>query len=82
MVRSGRWCYYGAMISIYVETSFFSACVTDRSDLQSTVWRETSRRWWQALADVSNCAYRRKSSPSCPRQGLTTAPMRLECWTA
>ena len=35
------------MISVYVETSFFSACVTDRNDPQSTVWRDTSRRWWQ-----------------------------------
>lgn len=36
------------MISVYVETSFFSACVTDRSDPQSAVWRDTSRRWWKA----------------------------------
>ncbi len=36
------------MISAYVETSFFSACVTDRGDPQSIVWRDTSRLWRQA----------------------------------
>ncbi len=31
---------------MYLETSFFSACVSDRQDAKSVARREESRRWW------------------------------------
>jgi len=34
------------MARVYLETSFFSACVSDRSDPASIYRREESRRWW------------------------------------
>ena len=34
------------MARVYLETSFFSACVSDRVDPRSVVRRDESRRWW------------------------------------
>lgn len=34
------------MARVYLETSFLSACVTERSDPKSEFRREESRRWW------------------------------------
>ncbi len=34
------------MASVYLETSFFSACVTDRTDSRSTDERNDSLMWW------------------------------------
>ena len=34
------------MARVYLETSFFSACVSDRTDPRSIVRRDESRRWW------------------------------------
>jgi hypothetical protein len=34
------------MARVYLETSFFSACVSDRTDPRSVVRRDESRRWW------------------------------------
>ncbi len=34
------------MARVYLETSFLSACVTDRQDPKSIYRREESRRWW------------------------------------
>jgi len=34
------------MARVYLETSFFSACVSDRTDPKSVVRRDESRRWW------------------------------------
>jgi hypothetical protein len=34
------------MARMYLETSFFSACVSDRSDAGSVYRREQSRQWW------------------------------------
>jgi hypothetical protein len=34
------------MAKIYLETSFFSACVWDRNDPKSLVRQEESRLWW------------------------------------
>ena len=44
----GREGYLDTVIGVYVETSFFSAGVTDRGDPQSIVWCDASRRWWHA----------------------------------
>jgi predicted nucleic acid-binding protein len=36
------------MARVYLETSFFSACVSDRTDSASVYRREQSRQWWAA----------------------------------
>lgn len=38
------------MARVYLETSFFSACVSTRTSAKSVAWRETSNEWWQAQA--------------------------------
>jgi hypothetical protein len=38
------------MASIYLETSFISALVTDRTDVASAYRREVSREWWDMQA--------------------------------
>ena len=38
------------MARVYLETSFFSACVTARNDARSLGWRETSTGWWRTQA--------------------------------
>lgn len=35
------------MARVYLETSFFSACVSMRTSPRSIVWRETSLDWWR-----------------------------------
>lgn len=35
------------MAQVYLETSFISACVTDREDAASLYRRETSLEWWE-----------------------------------
>jgi predicted nucleic acid-binding protein len=32
--------------SVYLETSFFSACVWERHDPEGISWQDQSRRWW------------------------------------
>jgi hypothetical protein len=34
------------MARVYLETSFLSACVSDRTDAKSVFRRDESRRWW------------------------------------
>lgn len=34
------------MARVYLETSFVSACVTDRDDASSLCRRKASREWW------------------------------------
>ncbi|MCH7686862.1 MAG: hypothetical protein IH899_09305 [Planctomycetes bacterium] len=38
------------MARVYLETSFFSACVSARTSPKSVVWRETSNEWWRTQA--------------------------------
>lgn len=38
------------MARVYVETSFFSACVSTRTSPKSIGWRETSNEWWHTQA--------------------------------
>lgn len=35
---------------VYLETSYFSACVSTRTTPKSIVWRETSIEWWETQA--------------------------------
>lgn len=39
------------MASVYLETSFISACVTDRADTASLYRRETGLDWWATQRD-------------------------------
>ena len=66
------------MISVYVETSFFSACVTDRSDPQSTVWRNTSRRWWLAHRRRFNLCISAEVIAELSAPGFIHGPEALE----
>ncbi len=34
------------MARVYLETSFFSACVSTRTTTRSLYWREVSNEWW------------------------------------
>ena len=34
------------MARVYLETSFFSACVSTRTTTKSLYWREVSTEWW------------------------------------
>jgi hypothetical protein len=34
------------MAKVYLETSFFSACVSDRTDVASIFRKQESQRWW------------------------------------
>jgi hypothetical protein len=38
------------MARVYLETSFFSACVSARTSPKSIGWRETSNEWWRTQA--------------------------------
>jgi predicted nucleic acid-binding protein len=38
------------MARVYLETSFFSACVSARTSPKSVAWRDTSLEWWQTQA--------------------------------
>ena len=35
------------MARVYLETSFFSACVSHRTSAKAITWRETSNVWWR-----------------------------------
>lgn len=39
-----------AMARVYLDTSFFSACVSTRTTPRSVGWRETSSEWWRTQA--------------------------------
>lgn len=61
------------MASVYLETSFVSACVTTRDDIASKYRRQISRDWWQtqaALFDtvISQEVLTELSNPKYPRR--------------
>jgi hypothetical protein len=67
--------------TVYLETSFVSACVSDRSDAKSVYRRETSIEWWGSQRDrhdlfVSAEVIRELSDPAFPK-----SPAALE-WIA
>lgn len=43
------------MARVYLETSFISACVTDRTDPVSAYRRQTSEEWWNTQAWRHDC---------------------------
>lgn len=38
------------MARVYLETSFFSACVSKRTSAKAVTWRETGTDWWRTQA--------------------------------
>jgi hypothetical protein len=38
------------MARVYLETSYFSTCVSTRTNAKSIAWRETSLEWWSTQA--------------------------------
>jgi hypothetical protein len=60
------------MARVYLETSFVSACVSDRTDAASSYRRETSREWWERQRQqhrlfVSDEVVAELSDPAFPR---------------
>jgi predicted nucleic acid-binding protein len=59
--------------TVYLETSFISACVTTRSDIASAYRRQISQEWWQTQAsrhvlNISQEVVTELSSPRYPRR--------------
>lgn len=50
MANSIGYDRYMAASRVYLETSFFSACVTTRKGDKVVGWRASSREWWQSQA--------------------------------
>jgi hypothetical protein len=38
------------MATVYLDSSFMSACVSTRADPRSIVWRDASLEWWRTQA--------------------------------
>jgi hypothetical protein len=61
------------MADVYLDASFVSACVTDRTDAKSLTRRETSQEWWETQRRghqvfVSQEVVREVSSPEFQRR--------------
>lgn len=61
------------MAAVYLDASFPSACVTDRTDARSQSRRQTSLEWWETQRRfhelyVSQEVIRELSSPEFPRR--------------
>lgn len=59
------------MARVYLETSFFSACVSTRTDAKTAGWRLTSNEWWDREAKrhelfISGEVIRELSAPTFP----------------
>lgn len=59
------------MPKVYLETSFFSACVSSRTDPRTSGWRATSNDWWKSQAKshelfVSAEVIRELAAPAFP----------------
>ena len=71
------------MTQVYLETSFVSACVTDRTDTASAYRRQVSTAWWkeqraehelfiaeEVLAELSHPDFRLRSDATALVQGI------------
>ena len=76
------------MARVYLETSFFSACVSDRADVMSVYRREQSRQWWtmqrrrhdvcicpEVLTELSRPAYRHRELALQMTVGVDVLPL-------
>ena len=69
------------MAKVYLETSFFSTCVSMRTTPKSMGWRDTSIEWWKTQAPrhelyVSNEVVAELSSPEFPQSTAALAMLR------
>lgn len=73
---------------MYLETSYVSACVTDRGDTASAYRRQVSARWWkeqrakhelfvaeEVLAELSHPDFRHRSDASALIREISVLPM-------
>jgi predicted nucleic acid-binding protein len=78
-------------VKVYLETSFFSACVSTRQDARSISWRETSIEWWQTqarhydlyvsdevVAELSEPAFKNREAALAMLRGLTLLELTPE----
>jgi hypothetical protein len=61
------------MAKVYLETSFFSACVSTRTSDKVAGWRASSLEWWQTQASrfelfISPEVFRELSAPEFPNR--------------
>jgi len=76
------------MARVYLETSYISACVTDRDDNASTYRRQVSTTWWnkqrikhelfiaqEVLVELSHRNYRHREEAAALIQGIQILPM-------
>jgi hypothetical protein len=61
------------MLKVYLETSFFSACVSTRTSDKVVGWRASSLEWWQTHASrfelyISSEVFRELSAPEFPNR--------------
>jgi hypothetical protein len=66
---------------VYLETSFFSACVSTRTGAKSRGWRASSREWWQLQGPrhqlfVSDEVVRELAAPEFPSRDDALAMLR------
>lgn len=79
------------MASVYLETSFVSACVTDRTDAASVYRRQTSLEWWntqsgrhevfvsaEVTAELSDPAFRRRDEAIAFIRGVSELALNEE----
>jgi hypothetical protein len=76
------------MARVYLETSFVSACVTDRGDTASVYRRQVSTGWWkeqrvkhqlfvaqEVLAELSHPDFRHRSDATALIDGIALLPL-------
>jgi hypothetical protein len=66
---------------VYLETSFFSACVSTRMDPKTSGWRVTSNEWWETEAKrhelfISAEVVRELAAPSFPNRSKAMEMIR------
>lgn len=79
------------MAKVYLETSFFSACVWDRNDAKSLARRDESRRWWvqqrrlhelclsaEVLRELAEPSFRNKDDALALTAGVTELSLNAE----
>jgi len=69
------------MARVYLETSFFSACVSTRTTTRSLYWREVSNEWWTVEAPrhelaISGEVIAELSEPRFPQREQAMAMLR------
>ena len=69
------------MANVYLETSFFSACVSTRTSDKSKGWRASSLEWWETRSPrhdlfVSDEVIRELSAPTFKGRGSALAMLR------